>query len=306
MANRGGRVEILGARQREGEQQNVDLRNVRMRLQQHAAVPIHEADNYEEQNIPPNVSSYKINEFTVCTKAAIRMINDMIAFGDTRYFTLRYVRTVLLVLIYHIGYIIFFALSYYYRESIDCLTKSKEKKGKKNGSRILAEKQLHKNLIEIGPALYNLARHFIVKKAITHPRLTLNELMTAFKGLICQTKKFISPTWCDQFFGKVWDLLQRFHYARIVDRLTFFYDALRSNPENLTCGALEGFSIFHSVQPIFGRIASIGNPEERQVSFSLFIPPPSRHHFANFACTFSFFLFLKGFTRILFASWHKH
>ena len=78
---------------------------------------------------------------------------------------------------------------------------------------------------------------------------------------------------------KVSHNLHRFYYSRTVDRLGFFFESLRTKGESLTFGAMGGISIFHAEQPHFGRIASIGNPDQMKVRiflilFCSFVPRP--------------------------------
>jgi len=117
---------------------------------------------------------------------------------------------------------------------------------------------LPEELVSIGFALYNLSRNFIVQKIFTHPRGLFSDILRSLKKKVCYKHKIISPLWFDLFIAKAWDSLARFHMSQRGERCSLFMLALRSNGENLVCGALDNISFFHNKQPFIGRIASIG------------------------------------------------
>ena len=142
-------------------------------------------------------------------------------------------------------------------------TPAKEKK-----SKVLVIKKaevIHPNLVAISASLKNLAKSLIVKKTIVNPRLSYLDVMKVFKKFVCIDEKIIHEDWYNQFYDKVSQNLNRFYYSRMVERLAFFFESLRTKGESLTFGAMGGISIFHAEQPHFGRIASIGNPDQRKV-----------------------------------------
>ena len=156
------------------------------------------------------------------------------------------------------------------RDSVDCL-KVKDSKGSKKKAHVIAAVTgsitggLPDNLVKLGPHLYNLARHYIVRKTIVSPKMHFSVIMKCLMKFVCGFKRIISPQWFNLFTLKVWESLQRFCTAVKNDRLTFFFQVLTSNGDKLICGALSNISIFHTTQPLIGRNAVIGDPDQRQV-----------------------------------------
>jgi hypothetical protein len=144
-------------------------------------------------------------------------------------------------------------------------TPAKEKRSKVLVINKQAAKVIHPNLVAISASLKTLAKNLIVKKSIVNPRLSFHDVMKVFKKFVCIDEKIIHEDWYDQFYDKVSQNLNRFYYSRMVERLAFFFESLRTKGESLTFGAMGGISIFHAEQPHFGRIASIGNPDQRKV-----------------------------------------
>ena len=124
-------------------------------------------------------------------------------------------------------------------------------------------------LVTIGFALYNLARHFIVKRVFTHPRGLISDILKSMKRHVCNTHRIIEAEWFDLFVAKAWDSLTRFHIAQRGERCSLFMLALRGNGEHLVCGALDKISFFHNKQPFIGRNASIGDINSIQVNEEL-------------------------------------
>jgi hypothetical protein len=157
------------------------------------------------------------------------------------------------------------------RETAELLLKitAKEKRSKANSKVFVNTKQaaedIHPNLLAIFSSLYVWAKHVIVKQSLVNPKLSFTEIMVGFKRFVCHEEKIISPQWYNQFIDKVSQNLNRFYYSRTVERLSFFFESLRTNGESLTFGVMGGISIFHAEQPHFGRIVSIGNPDQRKV-----------------------------------------
>ena len=158
------------------------------------------------------------------------------------------------------------------RNSAECLMfKATTKKVSKKASEMLAKAKAKGGfpdaLVKVGPILYTFARHFIVKKTIVNPSISFGAIIMAMMRYVCNKRRIISPQWFQLFQGKVWDSLQRFCTAVKFDRLTFFYQVISSNGDQLVCGAMESFSILHKTQPLIGRSAAIGNPEKRKVTY---------------------------------------
>jgi hypothetical protein len=155
------------------------------------------------------------------------------------------------------------------RDSVDCL-KMKDSKGSKKKAYALATVTgtsggIPDSLVKLGPHLYNLARHFIVRKTIVSPKMHFSVIMKCLMKFVCGFKRIISPQWFNLFTLKVWESLQRFCTAIKNDRMTFFFQVLNSNGDKLICGALANISLFHTTQPLIGRKATIGDPDQRQV-----------------------------------------
>jgi hypothetical protein len=155
------------------------------------------------------------------------------------------------------------------RDSTDILKYKDTKRPKKGG---IEEGSLPKDLVTIGFALYNLARHFIVKRIFTHPRGLFSDILKSFTRLVCSTHRIISPSWLHLFALKAWESLTRFHIAQRGERCSLFMLALRGNGEHLVCGALDNISFFHNKQPFLGRTASIGDLNSIQVNEELCNP----------------------------------
>ena len=146
---------------------------------------------------------------------------------------------------------------------------AKEKRSKASTKLLVIEnqaaKEIHPNLLAISSPLNSLAKNFIVKYSLINPRLSYVQVMSLFRKFVCHDEKIIHEDWYNQFVDKVSQNLNRFYYSRTVERLAFFFESLRTKGESLTFGAMGGISIFHAEQPHFGRIASIGNPDQRKV-----------------------------------------
>jgi hypothetical protein len=123
--------------------------------------------------------------------------------------------------------------------------------------------------VTIGFALYNLARHLIVKKIFTHPRGIFSNILKSMKRQVCITHRIIESDWFDLFLKKAWESLTRFHMAQRGERCSLFMSALRGNGEHLVCGALDKISFFHNKQPFLGRTASVGDINSIQVNEEL-------------------------------------
>ena len=153
------------------------------------------------------------------------------------------------------------------RDSADCLKfKGNTKKRSSKKSTSANHANLPEPLVQLGPHLFNLARHYIIKKLFIDPRMHLSEILKGMMRFVCGIKKIISPAWFNLFSLKVWDNLTRFVLAQKSDRLNFFFQVLESNGDQLICGAMEKLSIFHTRQPLIGRPSPVGNPEEIKVT----------------------------------------